>query len=286
MNDKRKSIIDCAYKLFKEKGYLETSIQDILEASSISKGTFYKYFTSKGSLTLELLQQLQEKLNMELHILLLNDDVKDEEELIRKAICHIKNFESEHALRPIIGEAIIEKQPALLAFIKENRQKSLQWLYNRMKIAFGNRYPHGVLDATLFLQALIKELTKMNESTNQAIPIEAIVDSSFNKMLLCMEEMNSHPLFESERLIFQENSISNTERFMNKTLQLGQWLKKDFGDHPKKELFFEYLRFLARNREQLGHFPSMVNQMIQDFEQYLGGRYPAIHEYIQLLKNL
>lgn len=46
---KRAQILDAAEKLFFEKGYDRTSVQDILDALGMSKGGFYHYFDSKES---------------------------------------------------------------------------------------------------------------------------------------------------------------------------------------------------------------------------------------------
>ena len=54
---RRDSIIRTAEKLFFERGYEETSIQDILNALSISKGGFYHYFESKIALLEEICRQ-------------------------------------------------------------------------------------------------------------------------------------------------------------------------------------------------------------------------------------
>lgn len=43
-------IIAAAWKLFYEQGYENTTVEDILEASQTSKGTFYHYFEGKDSL--------------------------------------------------------------------------------------------------------------------------------------------------------------------------------------------------------------------------------------------
>ncbi|WP_059105900.1 TetR/AcrR family transcriptional regulator [Shouchella shacheensis] len=43
-----------AITLFEEKGFSETSIQDIVEAMEVTKGTFYYYFSSKESLLMEI----------------------------------------------------------------------------------------------------------------------------------------------------------------------------------------------------------------------------------------
>ena len=54
---RRDSILKAGERLFFEKGYEETSIQDILNALSISKGGFYHYFDSKQALLEEICRQ-------------------------------------------------------------------------------------------------------------------------------------------------------------------------------------------------------------------------------------
>jgi AcrR family transcriptional regulator len=51
---KRDLILDAAYNLFINKGYLDTKIIDISEAAGIGKGTVYEYFESKDAIFLEL----------------------------------------------------------------------------------------------------------------------------------------------------------------------------------------------------------------------------------------
>ncbi len=58
---KRERIIDAAWKLFREEGFAETTINDILREAEISKGTFYYYFKSKD----DLLDTLSEILDRE-----------------------------------------------------------------------------------------------------------------------------------------------------------------------------------------------------------------------------
>ena len=45
--ERRDQIIEGAERLFYEKGYEQTSVQDVLDALSLSKGGFYHYFQSK-----------------------------------------------------------------------------------------------------------------------------------------------------------------------------------------------------------------------------------------------
>lgn len=47
MANKKDFILDTAQKLFKEQGFDQTSISQILEATQIARGTLYYYFSSK-----------------------------------------------------------------------------------------------------------------------------------------------------------------------------------------------------------------------------------------------
>lgn len=46
----KRRIVDAAWKLFYEKGYDDTTVEDIIRLSETSKGSFYYYFGSKDSL--------------------------------------------------------------------------------------------------------------------------------------------------------------------------------------------------------------------------------------------
>ena len=55
---RRSEILDAAQHLFYSKGYDETSIQDIIDAVGIAKGTFYHHFESKQELLDHLIDRM------------------------------------------------------------------------------------------------------------------------------------------------------------------------------------------------------------------------------------
>ncbi len=55
--ERKELIINTAQKLFAEKGFHSTSINDIAKQASISKGLMYNYFLSKEELLVELLKK-------------------------------------------------------------------------------------------------------------------------------------------------------------------------------------------------------------------------------------
>jgi AcrR family transcriptional regulator len=54
--DRREQLIECATRLFAERGYHPTSVSDIVEELGVGKGVFYWYFSSKEELLTELLK--------------------------------------------------------------------------------------------------------------------------------------------------------------------------------------------------------------------------------------
>jgi len=50
----RQRLLDEALALFREKGYDETTVEEITERADVSKGTFFNYFSSKQALLSEL----------------------------------------------------------------------------------------------------------------------------------------------------------------------------------------------------------------------------------------
>ena len=61
MNDRKQHVINKAHQLFIDKGFQATSIQDILDYSGISKGTFYNYFSSKNELLIAIFTNQNKK---------------------------------------------------------------------------------------------------------------------------------------------------------------------------------------------------------------------------------
>src|ERR1700741_2683010 len=51
-NETRERLFRAALQLFAEKGFAETTVEDITEAADVGKGTFFNYFPSKDHILL------------------------------------------------------------------------------------------------------------------------------------------------------------------------------------------------------------------------------------------
>jgi len=95
--------------LFEKKGFSETSIQDIVEALGVTKGTFYYYFSSK------------EQLLMDIHLGYINDLLKRQEQIMAAASTNMEKIRS--MVQLLIGD-IESKGASGRVFFREMRHLS------------------------------------------------------------------------------------------------------------------------------------------------------------------
>ena len=120
MNPKKKQLLDAAYQLFVEKGYQSTSIQDILEHSNVSKGTFYNYFSSKNELFIDVFNTVFEKMRTARKEILVGRDVSDYETFIQQGNCYLELMQK-YKLYTLFEEAIASNEKELKTFMENNR---------------------------------------------------------------------------------------------------------------------------------------------------------------------
>ena len=61
-NDKEERLLNVGFKLFTEKGFKDTSIQDIVDNADVAKGTFYLYFKDKYDIRNQIVQEISSEL--------------------------------------------------------------------------------------------------------------------------------------------------------------------------------------------------------------------------------
>lgn len=61
---RRRQLVECAARLFAERGYAETRIKDIVDAAGVAKGLFYWYFDDKESLFADVARDIRHKLRV------------------------------------------------------------------------------------------------------------------------------------------------------------------------------------------------------------------------------
>lgn len=57
MEDKQRQLIESAHRIFKDKGFRQTSVSDITKEAGMAVGSFYRYFDSKTDIFLKVHQR-------------------------------------------------------------------------------------------------------------------------------------------------------------------------------------------------------------------------------------
>ena len=95
-------IIDTSTRLFCEKGYEQTSIQDILDELHLSKGGLYHHFKSKEEILEAVLNKRTQYILDLLHGLIENTEADNAKERLKKIIYCLLTDPSTHALDAVM----------------------------------------------------------------------------------------------------------------------------------------------------------------------------------------
>jgi TetR/AcrR family transcriptional regulator, fatty acid metabolism regulator protein len=72
-SDKRKAILQSAWKLIRHYGYAKTTIDDIAQSAGVGKGTVYLHFGSKSDIMLALVELTNDRITKQLEKLAAGD---------------------------------------------------------------------------------------------------------------------------------------------------------------------------------------------------------------------
>jgi AcrR family transcriptional regulator len=96
--ERKKEILDTALQLFMKKGYVNTSVGDIVEKLGVAQGLFYYYFKSKEEVYRAALEQLTDEFTVRLVSIVQGDlPLAEKIELFLKSMDDII-VEADHAL--------------------------------------------------------------------------------------------------------------------------------------------------------------------------------------------
>lgn len=90
----RSAIISAGHKLFANRSMEGVSIDDIIEAADVAKGSFYNHFADKESLADTIIELVQG--DCEHHIFVANQDVDDAPTRVARAMAMMVRYAHEH----------------------------------------------------------------------------------------------------------------------------------------------------------------------------------------------
>ncbi|QGG50935.1 TetR/AcrR family transcriptional regulator [Lysinibacillus pakistanensis] len=151
---KKEKIIEVAKQLFRTKGYHDTAIQDILEQSKVSKGTFYNYFSTKSQLILYIIQKVDEKVEEQQNMLLIEGQPNDKHIFYSQLRVKHSIYGTEK-IAELYNISLGENDEELQKYMANSHYKELNWLANRLIEVYGNEIEDSAMDlSTHFIGGL------------------------------------------------------------------------------------------------------------------------------------
>lgn len=160
MHERKKHVLQIALQLFLEKGFLNTSIQDILQRAKISKGTFYNYFSSKDDCLIAIFEigrtQTIEQRNQLMH----GKQPNDINVFIKQIVVGVQlNYNK--SLLPLLETVFQSNNSELKATLRNYHFREMRWMASRLLDVYGNRIEFVKYDLTIMLLGSLQSLHKI-----------------------------------------------------------------------------------------------------------------------------
>ncbi|MCM3764713.1 TetR/AcrR family transcriptional regulator [Neobacillus niacini] len=190
MNERKQHVLRKAHQLFIEKGFQATSIQDILEYSGISKGTFYNYFSSKNELLIAVCKKSVADLEKMRDDLLIGQSPSDIEVFIKQIELQLK-LNRKNNLITLFEELMFSDDKDMKQFFKKGQIKNIRWLYQRFIDLFGEEKKLFLLDcAIMFMGTLRDNLRYSNLAYQSNTNIAEVVRYTVNRLVKIVDEVS------------------------------------------------------------------------------------------------
>ncbi|WP_182928798.1 TetR/AcrR family transcriptional regulator [Priestia filamentosa] len=175
----KEKIIKSALKLFAEKGYHATNVQEIANHAGVAKGTLYSHFASKTGILVAIYGYYLDCLHDSL-----DQSPPSGPKLFDKRIKHLHKvlhdylsvaLEHEDFLRMQMKEQNINDQH-VMEFIQEKRGNIYLEFQQLIQYVGGEKLNHCVLDVAVILNSLIEEYSTVIILDGADISLNDLVD--------------------------------------------------------------------------------------------------------------
>ncbi|MFS0823011.1 TetR/AcrR family transcriptional regulator [Bacillus sp. 1P02SD] len=265
MNKRRRRVADIALKLFVEKGFQQTSIQDIIEHANISKGTFYNYFSNKNDCIAEILEGLRydaSQIRMEMQV---GKDETDRTVLIDQ-ISILTELNKERNLNTIFESILNSNEVELKKMVMHHRIHELEWLAGRFVEVYGEEVREYGFELSILFYGMMHYIIFTIKITNSEQSIHRIVEvvlTYLEAIIPIMKEKGSS-LLDPTSLHFLQARIDRKVLSLEELLDLAKNLEKEATfTTDQQDLYDTIVSELQRDRIR----KSVLQPLIKPFQQ-------------------
>ena len=166
MVSRKRLVAEHALALFVENGVANTSIQDIIKRSGISKGTFYNYFSSKTECIEEILEQARYDAALMRSELMIGRDEKDLK-VLAEQVGVLSQINRQRGLDKLFEELLHNGDAELKNLVLRQRIAEFEWFSSRLIEIFGESIHPYAFEASIIFYGMTQHILFTSKMINQ-----------------------------------------------------------------------------------------------------------------------
>lgn len=236
MNKRKKIVAEHALALFIEKGIGQTSIQDILDRASISKGTFYNYFSSKHECVSAILEQARYDATLMRGEIMIGKDPQDANVLVEQ-ITVLSTINQSRGLSLVFEEILHSGDMELKKLVLKYRILELEWLASRLTEVFGDEIEEHAYEAAVLFYGMMQNLSFTAKLIHQNTLETKVIAEAVMKYLKSIVQL----------MIVEKTAVLDSD---NLNVFIGSFSKVQFSVSECIEQFEAFQRQLGFTKSQ------------------------------------
>ncbi|KUP05176.1 hypothetical protein Q75_13010 [Bacillus coahuilensis p1.1.43] len=222
IQEKKIEIIDAAMRFFSTKGYHETSMQDIAEQCSISKGSLYKLFPSKDQLFLSVMTHYNHLLLQQAKSISADYALSKREKLVKHMSIQFQQMLKQKDFMILFFKHVTGKEKEKIQpQMKQVKSEVLSWQKDVLLEAYGEEIKPYIWDMIVLLQGTFKEYMYIAHETGLTYDTDQLARLFVHHLDGIVEQLERfQPAFQlPTHVIEQYVGSSTTKDFSKQTLE-------------------------------------------------------------------
>lgn len=223
MNEKKQMMIQVGMKLFAEKGFHATSIQEIAEQSGVSKGAFYLHFKSKKDFTVAVYKHYYETMKERLREVEQRTFSNQREKFAKEIEVFFEEFlkQKEFIIMHFRENFSLHKEVEELVF--KMRSDSHAWYERNLLAIYGDGVKPFIVDGTTMIEGFIDSYMKVmlfEGVTINLAELSRFIVRRADDVILGMLQTEKHPQLTKAMLkpFYQMSNKSDIKESVNTIL--------------------------------------------------------------------
>ncbi|WP_010096398.1 TetR/AcrR family transcriptional regulator [Ornithinibacillus scapharcae] len=268
MNERKRKVADIALKLFIDKGFQQTSIQEIIDHAKISKGTFYNYFSSKNDCIAEILENIRYHASQERVAVQVGKNPQDREVLIEQ-ITILMRLNEQHNLRTLFENILSSNQPELKKLVLQHRVIEMEWFANRLIDVMGEDIREYSTEATVLFFGMLQYMLFTLNLTNSSYSLHDLIETllSYVEVIIIQMKRNGGTILNNFAIDLLQTHAHKKVVTKSKVMEMAAQLMEQYNfNEEQQDLIDVILSELERDRIRKIVVQKLLKPLLQLFE--------------------